>query len=568
MPNKIILTILLSVNYLFANYVSDNSQWRALLHIQENNETSIQDTSFFSSGKRFSIQNEYNTIKQLLLLDQKQNTVCKYPARSYFIAKKENIEINLKNCKDLQGYLYESSSSSLSYVYVSSYLGAPISFFGHSFLKFNKKNNPFFSHTIGFTAEVPEGKGIFYLIDATIKNKTKGKFIYVPYYQMVEGYGAVEQRSMIEYKLDFTPEEIFQIRLHAYELINHQLPYSLLKKNCGYELLELLKVARPNFTLKKYFSFYILPSQIGEYARKEHIVKDAFYVPSETEAMYDIYETLSIESQEKFDQLVNNDNKISYLNNLEISKADRNKMAQILNMYYYILFRKYGNIKNDYYDVQKIRYKNDLNVEKVNTQKKYLSKISIGSYYNKGNLGTQVLIKPLLFNRLEDRGSELGEETLEMFSVSLNYINHELDVREINLIKLESYLKKHSFFNPFSWKMRIGFEQLNSDSLDLIIEAGAGWSFGTKNTLFYTILLPTIYSLEPNVGVSMEGGISIWMNQVHIGADYKTGIIYTSEKPPVDIKAYINQSLSDRSIISVSYEYRHAEYHLDFTYRF
>lgn len=293
MPRLLLILYLLIVTESFSNEIYESDEWLALLHVNENNQSEVTNPKFFISSDAFSPKKEYDAFLLALKTDKRCSTICQFPARSRFLNKQLNLNLTFEHCADLNGYLEESNGESVSVVLVSSFLGSPASYFGHSFIKINKLQNLHFSHTIGFTADMPLNSSFQDLFLNTLIGTLEGHYIYAPYYQLLEQYSAIEQRSLVEYKLNLSKEELDNLRWHAYELHNIKTGYKVLSKNCAYELLWLLEVARPTVRLRKHFNYYAVPSETIDVLKMQKMVESISTRPSDIDSMYSLYRTLS-----------------------------------------------------------------------------------------------------------------------------------------------------------------------------------------------------------------------------------------------------------------------------------
>lgn len=554
----------------FSKELYESDEWRALLHFTDNNKSEITDPQFFLSEKEFSPKKEYEALLALLLSSKRCETECRFPARSRFLNKYLDLNLSFEHCQDLQAYLNESNGDSASVVLVSSFLGSPASYFGHSFIKLNKKNNLYFSHTIGFAADMKPTVDDPYPFYNLFMGKLKGRYLYSPYYQLLEQYSAIEQRSLVEYNLSLTKDEINNLRWHAYELRNVKTDYGLLHKNCAFELLWLLEVARPSIRLREHFEYYAVPRETIDVLKEQGLVNNISTRPSDIDSMYIQYRSLNQKEKEFFSEWKESDNKYVMFNNSDFNSTSKQSLAYLMNTYYDVAFKKYKDPADDFQEVKKIRYinpKTDYEGEPYSSLNP--SKISVGRIENKDGAGTQIQLIPVLFNRRDERSNELSEETLEILSLKINNQHNNTRLESIDLLKNESFTRRYDFFSPFSWRVYAGANRSLSDrSLQPLLEVASGLSYGKENSLIYCLIQPTIYPLASTVGISAIGGIGYWIGDAHIGVDLKQNIIFTAQKPSSSREAYLSLPINKRYFIHAKYDFYTKESYLGATYRF
>jgi hypothetical protein len=104
----------------------------------------------------------------------------------------------------------------------------------------------------------------------------------MPYYDKVEKYAELENRDMWEYELNLNEPEIRRILEHLWELRQVPFPYYFFNKNCSYQLLTLLEIARPTLSLTERFRYWAIPSDtVRAILEDETILLKVVYRPSD-----------------------------------------------------------------------------------------------------------------------------------------------------------------------------------------------------------------------------------------------------------------------------------------------
>lgn len=107
-------------------------------------------------------------------------------------------------CDDLNSSVSDPQPTSVSLVFAASFMGAPMSYFGHTFLLFHGSNT-MFSKTLSFMAEIPDKVSAMGYAYNGLSGGFNGSYQIVDYWKMIEAYNIIEGRSLIEYHLNLTP---------------------------------------------------------------------------------------------------------------------------------------------------------------------------------------------------------------------------------------------------------------------------------------------------------------------------------------------------------------------------
>jgi len=322
---KITLFFIFYFVVTFTSQGSESNEWDNLLRIVSG-KSEITEPDFFISKQNQDAQYEM----QVLLEEITYENICKYPARYNYLNKKFHLNISFEKCDDLNLFLETASGDSLSIVFVTSHLNTPMSYFGHTFLKINKKGNRFFSQTISYAAEVPSGTGLGTLISDGIGGGFNGRYQIHPYFKVYESYRAIEERGLVEYELNFTQDEIYILLLHLYEIRNIKQNYLYLSQNCAYEILRLLEVARPSQELKKELKKYVIPYDTVSILKGKGYITNEKYTPSVLSLIYSEYALLSSQGKKALVQVLESKEKQQQLDDLDISEQEKDRLIFIL----------------------------------------------------------------------------------------------------------------------------------------------------------------------------------------------------------------------------------------------
>jgi hypothetical protein len=157
--------------------------------------------------------------------------------------------------------------------------------FGHTLFRIDPQgqydDSRLFSYAINFAANTNDTNGIVFAFKG-LTGLYPGGFSLMPYYDKVEKYAELENRDMWEYELNLNEPEIRRILEHLWELRQVPFPYYFFNKNCSYQLLTLLEIARPTLSLTERFRYWAIPSDtVRAILEDETILLKVVYRPSD-----------------------------------------------------------------------------------------------------------------------------------------------------------------------------------------------------------------------------------------------------------------------------------------------
>ncbi|MEK6556315.1 MAG: DUF4105 domain-containing protein, partial [Bdellovibrionota bacterium] len=183
-----------------------------------------------------------------------------------------------------------------------SYPNNPASMFGHTFIKINTHpTNDLLNHGLGYAAMIPgnEPSAAFMLFG--LVGEYWGRFSFDPYYKKVNEYTNVESRDIWEYVLTLTPEEIWFLLDHVWELESTGFSkYFFFDENCALQLLMILEATKPEWKLSDLLIYYIPGETVKQVAFQPGAVREVKFRPSLQKQMQQSYGILTIEEKRSF----------------------------------------------------------------------------------------------------------------------------------------------------------------------------------------------------------------------------------------------------------------------------
>jgi len=452
--------------YLYGADISFNSYWLKLLHFK-NGVSEIDDKSFFLSplGDVSPKDELIATLKSIEDSDYRDinSTQCKFPARTRWL-KEQFPSKNIKECKYLKEHLRELNFKTLYLVYASSYINAPASMFGHSFLRFDRDNStPLLSFALNYSAQISKDTNLLLYAYRGLFGGFKGKYIITPYYEMVKIYSNMEERDMWEYRLNLTLKEIEKITLSIIEMQRYQSSYYFTSKNCSYNLLWFIDLAKEDLNLVNEFNYIVTPMDIIKALKRENLITKSIYRPSKRskiEARFNKIRSKNIAKKflEKED--------ISLIKNLK-----EEEQAKILDL---AILKNKPKIETLKYRSQIDIKKSELNITKTNPIKSNLaSKLILSSSFIGGRVA---------YHDIYDIDYDFNKGKYISF---FDFLVKKGKLEKLDFIKIDSISPNSGLSSPLSWGLGIGFIDKSFQ-----IEADIGKSYNFLDTLFF--LKPSI----------------------------------------------------------------------------
>lgn len=534
---------------------ASSNEWRALLHINENNVSEILDNNFFISGQ-MDPEIELKTLLENMSCDN----ICKYPARYRYLSKKMNLNISFSHCNNLQKYLEDSRGDSVSIVFASSYLESPTSYFGHTFIKINKKKDLFFSQTLSYAAELPESVGLFNLVNKGINGGFSGKYVASPYFKLIEEYSIIEQRKLYEYELNLTQDEIEDLLWHSYETLDIAVPYKFFSENCAYEVFWFLENAKPNLKMRQKLKPYVVPYETIEILLAEGLVEQKTIRHPSINELSALYFSFSFAEKNIFEKFANSDDKQLFLKNADLSIDVKNKFIELISGHYDILFKKFRTVKSDYSEVKNLEYTRSRYINDQEFKYKNTHSIFIGKVFGPSTNDSMIRLRPALFNRYEPQNNILSEQTFELMQIEVLKNKSKIKMNSFDIIKLESLNKRFVFYDPWSWRLYLGGNRsLVGNKFSTVGELGVGITKGNEYGSIYGIGQMALYPFDNSIVVQGLFGLSYWIGQSHINYDFKSLVFTTNDKSQDESLVSFNYEINKKVAFSLSKDFKKNE---------
>ena len=144
-------------------------------------------------------------------------------------------------------------------------------------MRFDKDlSTPLLSYVLNYSAKIGKENPLSYAYKG-ILGGYRGYYSIEPYYKKLKEYLALEQRDIWEYTLNLSQEEIDKMVRHIFEIRHFYSDYFFISKNCSYNLLWLIEVAKDDVNLVDKFEHKAIPLDTIRAVVLENLVKKSSY---------------------------------------------------------------------------------------------------------------------------------------------------------------------------------------------------------------------------------------------------------------------------------------------------
>jgi hypothetical protein len=481
----------------------------------------------------------------------KLKAACAFPARRIFLENNKLINKNAITCPNWERWIEEINPTSMSLVFSDAYPNNPASMFGHTFIRFNKKNktNDLLDYGASYEAITdPSDNAIIYTLKGLFGGYP-GLFDLHPYYKKVNSYSNSEGRNLWEYKLKLTKDQVFFLLAHVWEIYNTTyFDYYFLDENCSYHLLELIQIVSD----KKFrvpLRWFYLPRDIVIELFDQGLLEEPIFRPSLKEQFRQRFESLSKKDQRIIRQAYQN-------KSLDLNKDQIDAMIHLMQLDRY---RAEGKL-----DQEELQFLNQLFLKrsKIKEEKKEITyrptsttphlghgteRFRLGQSYQHEQMISHVSYRSGYHSLTE---SDLGYSPFSEFTFlggDLNYLHKEKKISydHINVISVTSLHPWSFYYSQLSWRIQLINEELmETDSVNdhaTNLKFHLGLSYGNDHYIL-SLLAGAKLRYSSHFNKNFEFGPS---------ADFIFGYqIFNRAKLIMDINYYAN--LIDKSFPRVT----------------
>lgn len=473
--------------------LSTDPYWAKLLHYVDGKSIINNESFFLSKDGKTDLEQELQAT--IINFQNNPELTCKYPARYKWLNSQLNLSTKQHHsCSKLDEFL-KPNFSKISIAFTSERYNSSASVFGHTFIKLESSEIPY---VIDYTADVESNVTAISYAYKGIFGKYKSKYRFFPFSLKDYEYRNEEFRDLITFELNYTKDEIENILLHLYEVLQTDQDYYFLTRNCSSELIKLVDFANYGSDLSSELGFVTVPIEIVYILKKNNHIDNIGVTESKLKLFNSAMEGMSDSELEMLNMII--ERKISvYMFDEDSSIPSDAKARIILAAIAYIEIKSQ---KEDFdtglmYPLMKlIDIKGKNGIDSSFDKTSYIESIPISDKFHKAaigydyqredrrylNLGYRYLYRNRfdLLDDVEKHGS------VELFDLSMRAADSEMELNYLTLINLEAVPVSTGYFNETTRKIKLEISrEFYSDLLYWHIDYGLGYRYRINKNLTY-----------------------------------------------------------------------------------
>lgn len=259
-------------------HLAGSPAWRALLHFRPGARVSdLQDPAFWLDASH-EPRRELEATLAGLTGPRGAEVAERFPARADWL--RERLGVDLPRSRGFEEAWQRLSPRDACLVFADAYAGSPASMFGHTLLVIRpaRGSDPL-AQAVNFAARTGDAGGAAYAWQG-MTGRFDGAFSLMPYHEKLQEYAHTEHRDLWEHPLRLEPDALRRLTAHVWEVKGLTSPYYFFTRNCAFQLLHLLQVARPDLDLFGPLPFWILPLDTLRSAQAAGLVDAPRWRPS------------------------------------------------------------------------------------------------------------------------------------------------------------------------------------------------------------------------------------------------------------------------------------------------
>ena len=507
-------------------HLSQDRYWHLLLHMNGNESEIDDDNFFFAPNGSVNPSAEINATIEAFTLDNRKDdnaSMCRFPARYRWLKEKLDANFSTAVCSEYNKILQRVDPKSVTLVFPSAHINSPASMFGHTFLRINSSyNSKLLSYAVNYAAnaDTKTENGVVFAIKGLVGGYY-GLYSLLPYYEKLKEYRDTEQRDIWEYNLNFTQEEVVRMFEHIWELNGTHSYYYFFTENCSYNMLWFLEVGRPSLHLREKFFYQVIPLETVHVLKNAGVISSKSYRPSKRAKLLRYEELLKKEYINFPIALVNGTKKVNDLNNTITLDQKRYILESAIEYVEYQYSR--GKVKKEKYlelfhqfttiratlgiapPVKIITPPNPIDSHRA-------VRVEAGAGVRQGKAITLLGVRAAYHDLEDSNYGFLRGTQIEFLNFLGSYSSeNRFHVEKATLLSIVSIAQRSAFFKPFSWRMKLGFDNdFLSNNSTFSTTIGAGLSWGNQYGFMYVMLDPLFYYKNKfTAGIGSSFGINI-----------------------------------------------------------
>jgi hypothetical protein len=504
--------------------LSRDSTWLKLLHYepkgfpQARPQSAIISPEFFLSptGNQDPLAELMATVSALQLAippEGDTHAICRFPARALWLKAQMSNELALVTdipCPELDKWTRSNSISSISVIFATGYLGNPASYYGHTLLKFNFKDEQsqgsLMDVSLNYGAIVDGNDDPATYILKGIFGGYDGGFSHINFYFHNHNYGENELRDMWEYQLALPQAAVDLVAAHAWEVLGKRYTYYFFRRNCAFRMAEILDVVDGLSIVPERRPWTIPQSLIQNLAKSDFkgspLLTDIKYHPSRQSRLYNKYQELGASEQTLFKRLALKEDDLSDLSFTQSPLARQQRVLDtLLDYYQFVRDRESGaddpaNLAHR--QALAMRYQLPPGIPTPGVARPVSPHSGRSpSWFQLGLVQSSdlsnnlsVRVRPAYYDALDADHAHIKRAGLSMGDLRLHISDSGIRLRQLDIISISSVspgLTGLPGDTAGAWNLKLGVEPLRLDCTHCLVprvQADRGYGYRLNNNLF------------------------------------------------------------------------------------
>ncbi|GAB3674456.1 Lnb N-terminal periplasmic domain-containing protein [Salinisphaera aquimarina] len=539
--------------------LAGSAQWQALLHYEKNwmhggvHSTVASDWFFFAPDGRTDPAAELDATLAALFANEQVSSRDK-PAGCAFVARRKFLVAALDidtarmptyDCAEYKQWRRALSPQTISLIFPTAFPNSPSSMFGHTLLRIDssrrRRGTELLAYAVNFAAAAGEdGHGLGFAWKG-LTGGYPGIFGLFPYYEKVKQYAWIEHRDVWSYPLDLDDAEIDRLVDHLWEMDGVRFDYYFLTKNCSYQLLSLLEVARPSLTLTEQYSWYAIPADT---IRTLSDVPDLMQTPT-------FRPSLETQLRWQADQLTPEQRALATgiaadeiaLDDGRVTRLDATDHAAVLEVAHdYLYYQLQSGEARERDDQRAARAQRQAHANAILLARSRIPRpspfarvpapkttpdeghrtlrVQASTVYEADDVSLGFRIRPAYHDLLDAPGGYTAGAQINLLDLGLRLDpqDGELRIQDLTVLNIESLSPRSALFKPVSFQIDTGLRRRPSanvfddvpNNLGYYFQGGPGLAWGDDDLLGYVFGLGSVdanSALQP--GYALGAGASV-----------------------------------------------------------
>ncbi len=539
-------------------HLSRDPVWRALVHYEPNwmrggVHSEVASPWFFLAGEAGHTEPAAELAASIVgLFDatpigpREIAPFCLFIARRKFLVDKLGIDtadLPVNQCQTYERWRAMVAPREASLIFPAAFPNSPSSMFGHTLLRVdsNRRKNAteLLSYAVNFAAAAPEDKRGLGFVWNGLTGGYPGVFGLFPYYEKVKQYAWIENRDVWSYTLKLRDAELDRMVDHIWEMDSVRFDYYFLNKNCSYQLLSLIDVARPSLRLTEQYDWYAIPSDtIRSLADVPGLLGPAQYRPSMEAILRSETAQLSDHEQLLAREIAHGERAPD---NAEVAALDTIRQAAVLEVAYDALHYQTASeeIEAEMDTAEAKAYANEILARRAalggrspfepvtpparspDTGHRSL-RVNASTVYADNNTSLAFRIRPAYHDLLDNPGGYTRGQAIDFADLgfAIDPDEGDLAITDFTLLSITSLSPRDAWFQPVSFTVETGARRRPSgrvftdapDDLGFFFQGGPGLAWGQGDLTAYVfgqVSIDANPGLQPGyaLGAGPSGGL-------------------------------------------------------------